>query len=229
MENEALPKPASRKVYERKLELYRTIREQIQHEDNLVNHRLTWVLLSQGFLFTLYYTLFNTILEDFKTFKILLFLLIAIAVSGIILSILGVLSIKGAFRAIQHLREFWYSEYKEEGISGTKNFNNKNSKKNPNKQFPDISYNGGKMSLFSSAKASVGIPYTIIFIWGVVIYFSWNPENLKEIEKKELEFSIEPSNLKAEKFINSYNEIDSLKQLTKELEIKVDSLGIKGK
>lgn len=38
-------------------ELYRALREQWTHEDNLVNHRLMWLILSQGLLFTAYGTI----------------------------------------------------------------------------------------------------------------------------------------------------------------------------
>lgn len=38
-------------------EMYRALREQWTHEDNLVNHRLMWLILSQGLLFTAYGTL----------------------------------------------------------------------------------------------------------------------------------------------------------------------------
>ena len=38
-------------------ELYHALREQWTHEDNLVNHRLMWLILSQGLLFTAYGTL----------------------------------------------------------------------------------------------------------------------------------------------------------------------------
>jgi len=38
-------------------ELYRALREQWTHEDNLINHRLMWLILSQGLLFTAYGTL----------------------------------------------------------------------------------------------------------------------------------------------------------------------------
>jgi hypothetical protein len=37
-------------------DLYRALREQLTHEDNLVNHRLMWLILSQGLLFTAYGT-----------------------------------------------------------------------------------------------------------------------------------------------------------------------------
>ncbi|MBT0570945.1 hypothetical protein KIK84_11440 [Curvibacter sp. CHRR-16] len=38
-------------------EIYRALREQWTHEDNLINHRLMWLILSQGLLFTAYGTL----------------------------------------------------------------------------------------------------------------------------------------------------------------------------
>lgn len=37
--------------------MYRALREQWTHEDNLVNHRLMWLILSEGLLFTAYGTL----------------------------------------------------------------------------------------------------------------------------------------------------------------------------
>ena len=36
---------------------YNALREQWTHEDNLINHRLMWLILSQGLLFTAYGTL----------------------------------------------------------------------------------------------------------------------------------------------------------------------------
>jgi len=47
MEN--LPQPAVSS-----LDQYRMVRQQIEHEDNLVNQRLSWLLSSQSFLFTAY-------------------------------------------------------------------------------------------------------------------------------------------------------------------------------
>ena len=38
-------------------DLYRALREQWTHEDDLVNHRLMWLMLSEGLLFTAYGTL----------------------------------------------------------------------------------------------------------------------------------------------------------------------------
>ncbi len=36
------------------LELYRMVRSQLEHEDNLVSQRLSWLLAAQSFLFTAY-------------------------------------------------------------------------------------------------------------------------------------------------------------------------------
>ena len=44
------PPPADR-------DLYRALRAQWTHEDKLVNHRLMWLILSEGLLFTAYGTL----------------------------------------------------------------------------------------------------------------------------------------------------------------------------
>src|SRR5262245_22268936 len=38
-------------------DMYRALREQWTHEDNLVNHRLMWLIHSEGLLFTAYGTL----------------------------------------------------------------------------------------------------------------------------------------------------------------------------
>ena len=35
-------------------DLYRALREQWTHEDNLINHRMTWLILSNGLLLTAY-------------------------------------------------------------------------------------------------------------------------------------------------------------------------------
>ncbi len=43
------PNPLSRP--EADWDLYRALREQWTHEDNLVNHRLMWLILSEGLLF----------------------------------------------------------------------------------------------------------------------------------------------------------------------------------
>ncbi len=44
-------------------DLYRALREQWTHEDDLVNHRLMWLILSEGLLFTAYGTVSSAKLQ----------------------------------------------------------------------------------------------------------------------------------------------------------------------
>ena len=41
-------------VFEDPFDWYRTIRDQIQHEDNLIVQRLAWLMAAQSFFFTGY-------------------------------------------------------------------------------------------------------------------------------------------------------------------------------
>lgn len=77
-------------------ELYRALREQWTHEDNLVNHRLMWLLLSQGLLFTAYGTL-STAQHPWLVFGFPLF---GMTVAGVIgVSIYAALASTDAVRA----------------------------------------------------------------------------------------------------------------------------------
>lgn len=139
--------------YGTKSELYKMLRNQIQHEDGLVNQRLTWLLLSQAFLFTAYFTTLNkffdlnkvTHLMDKIFLAILLFL---IPLAALFLVFLGFRSINGAFEAIRILREFWFYNFPEEGVADKDNpynFKITNSDVKPSthtKQFQDITYIG---------------------------------------------------------------------------------------
>ena len=60
--------------------LYNALREQWTHEDNLINHRLMWLILSQGLLFTAYGTL-NT---DQHRWLVIGFPVFGMAVSAVI-------------------------------------------------------------------------------------------------------------------------------------------------
>jgi hypothetical protein len=61
-------------------ELYHALREQWTHEDNLVNHRLMWLILSQGLLFTAY----GTLTVDKHRWLVYGFPIFGMAVAGVI-------------------------------------------------------------------------------------------------------------------------------------------------
>lgn len=83
--------------------LYDRLRSQIEHEDDLVNHRINWLLLSQGFLFVAYGTLLPTdkILEH-KTI-----VLCIIGSIGFLICIITFNSVLAAFRSLKSLRDSW--------------------------------------------------------------------------------------------------------------------------
>jgi hypothetical protein len=66
--------------------LYRALREQWTHEDNLINQRLMWLNLSQGLLFTAFGTLTNTqarwLTYGFPLFGIAVAFVIALSVAA---------------------------------------------------------------------------------------------------------------------------------------------------
>lgn len=91
---------------------YDQIRHQIEHEDNLVTQRLSWLMASQSFLFTAYAIVLNGLqpaeagapLEDSKlNFCHLL------PTAGIISTALIYASILGGLLAIKRLRKLWLS------------------------------------------------------------------------------------------------------------------------
>ncbi len=88
------------------LEHYRLVRSQIEHEDNLVSQRLSWLLASQSFLFTAYaITLNGPSQSHFKMFEtnstLLMNLLILV---GIVSALLIWASIMAGFSAMTKLR-----------------------------------------------------------------------------------------------------------------------------
>lgn len=63
---------ANENFYKRQLDLYILMRNQIEHEDELINQRLTWSLTAQGFLLIAYSALLNLCLETFFGYLFLL-------------------------------------------------------------------------------------------------------------------------------------------------------------
>jgi hypothetical protein len=66
---------------------YEIIRSQIEHEDNLINQRLSWFVAAQAFLFSAYAILLNAApqvrLEGFATQQEILFFLIPLVAIGV--------------------------------------------------------------------------------------------------------------------------------------------------
>ena len=82
-------------------EMYRALREQWTHEDHLINHRLMWLILSQGLLFTAY----GTLTTDKHRWLVIGFPAFGMAVAAVIgVSIYAALASAGAIWQQFHQR-----------------------------------------------------------------------------------------------------------------------------
>jgi hypothetical protein len=89
-----------------RIQFYQMIRSQIEHEDNLINQRLSWFFASQAFLFSAYAILLNAPpnvrLQSFATQQETLFYLIPLVAIGV--SILMYITVTAAMLAMANLR-----------------------------------------------------------------------------------------------------------------------------
>src|SRR5207248_6764479 len=108
-EAKTVPEPVSG------IEYYQIIRAQIEHEDNLINQRLSWFVAAQSFLFTAYAILLNAPspmrVEKFVTQQDILFPLIPVVAIG--MSLLIYTTIFAAMRAMANLRRLLESHLNE--------------------------------------------------------------------------------------------------------------------
>jgi hypothetical protein len=100
----AAPNPPDPGCASTPLDLYRAIRGQIEHEDNLITQRLNWFLASQSFLFSGYAIVLNMPVElragtaRFRTFLDL------IPIIAIIVGMLIWIGVLGGLLAMRRLR-----------------------------------------------------------------------------------------------------------------------------
>jgi len=92
------------------LERYRVFRSRIEHEDNLIMQRLSWLMASQSFLFTAYAIVGNGLsgaptMGANQFVNHLTTLASIIPIVALINSLLIALSIFGALKAIRELRK----------------------------------------------------------------------------------------------------------------------------
>jgi hypothetical protein len=99
-----------------RIEYYQIIRSQIEHEDNLINQRLSWFVAAQAFLFSAYAILLNAPsqvrLQRFATQQEILFSLIPLVAIGA--SILIYITVVAAMLAMANLRRLLEGHMKEE-------------------------------------------------------------------------------------------------------------------
>ncbi len=110
-------KAAENKNFDQKYRYWALLRDAIVHEDNLVNHRLTWLLTIEGFLFGGFFVIQNSMLSSHLTswtvcgIEILMALIFMAAwwinyISGCMIS--------AAYRQVVLIRHAWHKKYHEE-------------------------------------------------------------------------------------------------------------------
>ena len=83
---------------------YEYVAHQIEREDGLIHNRLTWMLTTQGFLFTA----LILIGQRSQVSNIMFDLLIdIIPLTGVILSLMGFVGVFAAYLAISDLKKWW--------------------------------------------------------------------------------------------------------------------------
>ena len=143
-----------------KRELFELLREQIVHEDTLVNQRLNWLLLSQAFLFAAFTsTITSTTLgpawQDW--------LLFGITIVGTFTNISVFTGLRAAYASLKNLRETWY-EVNGEEKPGQKLING----------FPKITWTGKPgQTAIATATAT---PFIILSVWWIIGMFIVPPQ-----------------------------------------------------
>jgi hypothetical protein len=84
-------------------EIYSMIRAQIEHENQLLDNRVNWLLLSQGFLFVSFTTILTLVADK----KLPVYLLNAVAIIGITLNVFGFIGLTASMLYIGDLVKFW--------------------------------------------------------------------------------------------------------------------------
>lgn len=90
---------------------WKRIRTAIEHENTLVNHRLTWLLTSQGFLFTGFGVVYST-KQTVNLYSTTILLVIAIV--GMAISFKIFMDIEGASEQLSELDKWWHMTYAPE-------------------------------------------------------------------------------------------------------------------
>jgi hypothetical protein len=101
------------------IQYYQIIRSQIEHEDNLINQRLSWFVAAQAFLFSAYAIILNAPsqarLQSFATQQEILVFLIPLVAIGV--GILIYITVIAAMLAMANLRRLLESHAKEKEIA----------------------------------------------------------------------------------------------------------------
>jgi hypothetical protein len=104
-------------LFEQKRKYWEQMRNAIVHEDNLVNHRLTWTLSIEGFLVAGFFLVQNSVLSGNLSPRRTLAieaLLVLVFVGALCICFISGSMIAAAYRQITFIRNAWRKRYPEE-------------------------------------------------------------------------------------------------------------------
>jgi len=88
------------------IDYYKIVRSEIQHEDDLINQRVTWLVYTQAILFGAFFVLFTTKIPCVLWDRLSL----TVMTLGIVSDVILILGICLAFRAVRKLRALFYQQ-----------------------------------------------------------------------------------------------------------------------
>lgn len=155
---------------------WKRVRAAIEHENLLINHRLTWLFSSQAFLLTAYTLAFNkwsevpANAEARQLFPILLF---TIAGFAILISFLIRSAVKAAVTQLNHLDDWWHLERESRSLhSLTQGLTRESRKEREEKLLSDHPpLQGRSPTPWNDRFAQHEIPSYFISAWVLIIAF----------------------------------------------------------
>lgn len=110
LEDDRIPVQApDEATLKRQFDDWHRVRNAIEHENELVNHRVTWLLVSQGALFAAFGTMFSKWLES-PSNSITALPLFMISFLGVVLCANIYVNISAAHTQLGRLTKWWYRE-----------------------------------------------------------------------------------------------------------------------
>ncbi|MGK7880119.1 MAG: hypothetical protein AB4060_08465 [Crocosphaera sp.] len=155
------------------IELYKIYRDYIKHEDSLINNRLTWLLLAEGFFFTSYCSIVSSSpssstcgFTDYKTILCILTsshsssicqLQLILIFTGILVGVFGSVGIVASSRSIDSFKSFG-----QQKLTNTRDLG-----------LPDLTGGFDGLAKKIGLTPRLTIPPLIICIWVYVLSQDW--------------------------------------------------------
>lgn len=154
--------------FDRCLAVYKQFRDYIQHEDQLINHRTTWLITVQSFLWATYGLSYQKKYEVYAKLKELKLdpaalgsateeyngFMLVLAVVGLFTALVSYFSVKAAADAIDSLNQQWMNHPMKKLADG---------------MLPGITGGGNIWASWFGILISKGMPVLFSFLWALTL------------------------------------------------------------